>query len=94
MVKLQDNLPIRLDVNHVKIKDSEKVVLQDLTIDNCLTFKEQFDMLCNTTNYKLNAFRKIRKYQTLGKAKLLCNAFINSQFNYASMINNVFSQKR
>ena len=43
-------------------------------------------MLCSTANYKLNALRRIRKYLTLEKTKLLYNAFINSQFNYASVI--------
>ena len=43
-------------------------------------------MLCSTANYKLHALRRVRKYLTLEKAKLLCNAFINSQLNYASAI--------
>ena len=36
--------------------------------------------------YKLHALRRIRKYLSLEKAKLLCNAFINSQFNYAPLV--------
>ena len=43
-------------------------------------------MLCSTANYKLHALRRIRKYLTPVKARLLYNAFINSQFNYASVI--------
>ena len=43
-------------------------------------------MLCSTANYKLHALRRIRKYLTPVKAGLLYNAFINSQFNYASVI--------
>ena len=43
-------------------------------------------MLCSTSNYKTHALRRIRKYLTLEKTKLLCNAFINSRFNYASVI--------
>ena len=43
-------------------------------------------MLCSTANYKLRALRKISEYLTLKKAKLLYNAFINSQFNYATVI--------
>ena len=35
---------------------------------------------------KLHALRRIRKYLSLGKAKLLCNAFINSQFNYVPLV--------
>ena len=43
-------------------------------------------MICNTANYKLHALRRIRKYLTLVKVKLLYNPFINNQFNYASVI--------
>ena len=43
-------------------------------------------MLCSTANYKLHALRRIRKYLTPVKARLLYNAFINSQINYASVI--------
>ena len=43
-------------------------------------------MLCSTANYKLHELRRIRKYLTPVKARLLYNVFINSQFNYASVI--------
>ena len=43
-------------------------------------------IICRTANYKLHALRRIRKYLSLEKAKLLCNAFINSQFNYAPLL--------
>ena len=35
---------------------------------------------------KLHALRRIRKYLTLDKAKLLGNAFIGNRFNYAPLI--------
>ena len=41
--------------------------------------------ICRTANYKPHALRRIRKYLSLEKAKLLCNAFINSQFNYGPL---------
>ena len=37
-------------------------------------------------SYKLHALCRIKKYLTIEKAKLLVNAFINSQFNYAPLI--------
>ena len=77
---------IILNINQIKVDKSQKVVLLGLTIDNRLTFKDHVDMLCSTANYKLHALRRIRKYLTLEKTKLLYNAFINSQFNYASVI--------
>ena len=51
-----------------------------------LKIYEHIDNLCRTANYKLHALRRIRKYLSLEKAKLLCNAFINSQFNYAPLV--------
>ena len=40
-------------------------------------------MLYRRASYKLHA---LRKSSTLEKSKLLDNAFINNQFNYASII--------
>ena len=44
------------------------------------------DKLCRNAQYKLHALRRIRKYLSLEKAKILGNAFIDSQFNYAPLI--------
>ena len=78
--------PIILNINQIMVEGSQKVALLGLTIDNRLTFKDHVDMLCSTANYKLHALRWIRKYLTVEKTKLLYNAFVNSQFNYASVI--------
>ena len=77
---------IILNINNIKIRDSQNVELLGLTIDNRLTFKDHINMLCRRANYKLHALRRIRKCLTLEKPKLLYNVFINSQFNYASII--------
>ena len=63
--------PIILNINQMKIEESQKVVQLGLTINNQLTFKDHVNMLCSTTNYKLQALRRIKKYLTLKKAKLL-----------------------
>ena len=78
--------PIILNINQIKVEESQKVVLLGLTIDNRLTFKDHIDILCSTANYKLHALSRIRKYETLEKVKVLYNAFTNSQFNYTSVI--------
>ena len=49
------------------------------------TFKDHVEILCSTANYKHHVLRRIRAYLTLQKAKLH-NAFVNSHFNYASVI--------
>ena len=79
-------LPVLLNINNIKIRESQKVILLGLTIDNCLTFKDHNDTLYRNARYKLHVLRIIRKYLTPDKAKVLYNAFINSQFSYASII--------
>ena len=70
---------ITLNIKKIKIRESQNVELVGLTIDNRLTFKNQINMLCLRANYKLHT------YLTLKKSKVICNTFINNQFNYASI---------
>ena len=69
---------IILNLNQIKIEESQKVVLLGLINHNRLTFNDHVDLLCSTANYKLHTLRRIRKYLTLEKARLLYKAFINS----------------
>ena len=55
--------------------------LLGLTIDKELNFSKHIDKLCRNAQYKLHALRRIRKYLSLEKAKMLGNTFIDSQFN-------------
>ena len=79
-------LSVTLNISKIKIRESQKVMLSGLTIDHCLTFKNHIDILYCNASYKLHALRRIRIYLTPDKAKFLYNAFINSQFSYASII--------
>ena len=77
---------VKLTINSIVIKESNSVELLGITIDSMLTFNEHINNLCRNTGYKLHALRRIRKYLTQDQAKLLHNAFINGQFNYAPII--------
>ena len=77
---------VKLIINTTQIEESRKVVLLGITVDDLLMFNEDIHNLCRTANYKLHALRRIRKYLSLEKAKLLCNAFTNSQFIYAPLV--------
>ena len=59
---------IILNINQIKVEESQKVVLLGLRIDNRLTFKNHVDMLRSTANYKHHALRRIRKYLTVEKS--------------------------
>ena len=63
-------------------------------VDNLLTFNEGIDNLCRPANYKLNALQGIRKYLSSEKAKLLCNVFMTSQFNYVPLVLDVLKKKK
>ena len=64
----------------------KEVKLLGIATDNQLKFKKRIEDLCNKASYKLHAHRKLRLYVTVDKARLLTNLFIDSQFNYASLI--------
>ena len=79
-------LPVILNIKNIKIRESQNIILLGLTIDNCSSFKDHIDVLSRNASYRLHALRRIRKYLTPDKAKDLYNAFVNSQFSYASII--------
>ena len=75
-----------LNIGKSKTESSTEVMLLGVKIDKQLKFKSHIEELCRKAAYKLHALRRIRKYLTVEKAKLLANAFINSQFTYAPLI--------
>ena len=68
------------------IPSSSEVKLLGITIDYELKFKKHINELCRKASYKLHALQRIRRYLSVDKARLLANAFIDSQFNYAPLI--------
>ena len=82
----KNNNTFVLNILEKEIKTSSEAELLDITIDNQLKFKKHVDNLCRNASYKLNALRRIRNFLTVEKAKMLANAFINSQFNYAPLV--------
>ena len=75
-----------LMINSIKVEASDDILLLGITIDKKLTFKQHIENLCQKAQYKLHALRRIRKFLTIEKAKILGNAFIDSQFNYAPLL--------
>ena len=54
-------LPVILNINNIKIRESQKVILLGLAIDNCLTFKDHIDTSCRNASYKASFFAKNKK---------------------------------
>ena len=57
-----------------------------IIIDKKLTFKQHVENLFRKAQYKLHTLRRIRRFLSLEKAKILGNAFIASQFNYTPLL--------
>ena len=74
-----------LKIYSIKVEASDDVLLLGITTDKKLTFRQHVENLCRKAQYKLHALRRIRKFLTIEKAKMLGNAFIDSQFNYAPL---------
>ena len=58
-------------------------LLLGIAIYKKLTLKEHIENLCRKTQYKLHALRRMRKFLTIKKAKILGNAFIHRATNKA-----------
>ena len=75
-----------LKINSIKVKASDDILLLGIKIDKKLTFKQHIENLCRKAQYKLYALRRIRKFLTVEKAKILGNAIIDCQFNYTPLV--------
>ena len=65
---------------------TSEVKLLGITNDYDLKFKKHINELWRKASYKLHALERIRRYLSVEKVKLLSNAFIDSQFNYAPLM--------
>ena len=67
--------------------------LLGIHIDNKLTFEPHVRSLCKRDGQKLNDFARIAFSLKFDQTKLLLNAFITSQFSYASVASMFHNQK-
>ena len=70
----------------MNIPSKNEVIFLGITIDHELKFCKHIEYLCKQASFKPHSLRRIRKYLGNEKARILANAFIESQFNYAPLI--------
>ena len=75
-----------LKIGDITIKSASSVTLLGITIDSKLNFKEHINNIVKKAYYKLYALRRLRKFLTLEKAKILACSMIESQFAYCPLI--------
>ena len=74
-----------LTIGPINLKESDDVELLGITIEKHLDFKKHIASSFWNANYKLHVLRHMRRYLAVEKAKLLGNAFIDSQSNSAPL---------
>ena len=79
-------MTIMLKANSIQVEASDDVLLPGIAIDKKLTFKQHVQNLCRKAQYELHALRRMRKFLTTEKAKILDTVFLDSQFNYALLL--------
>ena len=79
-----DELSININGEILLPKKEHKLL--GITLDDKLTFCKHIKTMCSKANNKVSAFRRIRKFVSLEKAKILYNAFVSSTFNYCPLI--------
>ena len=78
------NLSITLGSQIIESEDS--ITLLGINIDNKLDFTNHVSSLIKKGNQKLHALARISKYLSQEKLRILMKTFIESQFNYCSLI--------
>ena len=68
------------------IPSSGELKLLRITVGYELKFKKHTNELCRKAFHKLHAVQRIRRNLSVDKARLLANAFIDSQFNYGCLL--------
>ena len=77
---------LRLNIEGVKISSTERGKLLGIEIDNQLRFDKHVKTLCDETNRKVSAFRRLSIYLSREQAKKLCSTVIISSFNNCPLV--------
>ena len=80
------NDKICMEINRASVCPSASVKLLGIIIDAGLKFDQYVKTLCQKGNKNIKAFSRVAILLDLGKAKLLYNSLLLSNFNYCSLI--------
>ena len=78
--------PLDIKIGDYKVGNSECEKLLGVKIDANLSFDIHISDLCKKASRKISALARVAPFMSLGKRKLLMNAFFTSQFSYCPLI--------
>ena len=77
---------VLINIGNEKINSDNSVTLLGVEIDKELNFSKHVSKLCKKGNQKLHALARVAKYFDKAKLRMIMKAFIQSQFNYCSLV--------
>ena len=77
---------VLINIGNEKLNSGNSVTLLGVEIDKELNFSKHVSKLCKKGNQKLHALARVAKYFDKAKLRMIMNAFIQSQFNYCSLV--------
>ena len=80
-----------INIDQKDIKAVSKVKLLGIEIDDKLDFNHHINNICKSASNKLNALIRLKHLLGFKEQKVLVNTFVMSNFNYCSLVWNVFS---
>ena len=83
---LSTKSPYVVSTHVIQITSSTAETLLGITIDSELNFENHLSAICNKVSRKINALGRITKHMPLEKRRIVMKTFIESQFNYCSLI--------
>ena len=83
---LENTGSITLKIGGIFIKLDSSVTLLGIIIDSKLNFKEHFNYIVKKAYYNSYSLRRLRKFLTLQKAKILARTVVESQLVYCPLI--------
>ena len=86
LVSGHNNEEIWIKIGNNYIQDSKEVYLLGVTIDNDLKFDKHISNLCLKANRKLSALRRMGRYLSFEKKRILYKSFVESQFKYCPLV--------
>ena len=76
----------KVKINDVVLTSSFEEKLLGITLDSELKFEKHITDTCTKASQKIHVLSRITSYMSLNKRRLLMRTFVESQFNYCSLI--------
>jgi len=82
-VKITDD---NIKIGHATIKASESINILGIELDNRLKLNLTIDEICSHSGKQINALKRIKHHLDKESKMIIYNSYINSNFNYCSVV--------